>query len=885
MRVVGEWLLVFVMAASGMGWGPANDTPAMALAQPEARGLQQGSAMQLTGPTACPSGGCAAGQRMGMRYDFDLGSATFDSGAAPNVLVCLYAPTKWGSEPATVVSTSEGAQKPYDFPPNGKRCADAQAVPSNYSLLAERVTTFDAATKSDKLAFSFRLGDETAGAAVTGGSGTVLGRVFTWSGGAWAAAANGSVDSAQITMGSANLVSPVYVANDSAACGANTPCYINSAGDDRTTADVGVGTGLKDAVDAINARGTIIILGSYTIKSSRVLVNKAVFIEGFSDSRVTFTGTANADTCSHGMLALEERVMVRNLNIDDGTCTNPNRNLVEISSRTGLNGVEDIVLIEYSDLTGGKDAIYVRPENTDPVVVRFNQISDNSGSALFYQTAGNSSELEATANNITNNGFNPQVNCGANTSGVIEERVANHNYWGPSIPSQDTSHCVITQGKRLGAAIARDDGRPGVRGRLETVTTTRTSPDGFDNQVAFYRSGDGSDFPLYIVDHGYMAEGGPPFTGALFGSELSPCSNYWDLFLPNGVAETVADNLELFFKYSDRDGEIPGCSTVINSSSFCDQSNTPGDYPLYWYDPSSAKVTNGWDPVGARPENLTTGEGQDTRCNITNREIQVTIDNNGRPSLNDDLSYAPFVIGIPVIKSFNLFTTSQTVRVEWATNLEPDVDGFNILRGTNPNNLSAINTTRINHSGSSTTGFTYNINDNGLVNGTKYYYRLEVVRKDGRKIYSERKDVTVNAPTALPPPPTRTLPPIRPTSTQTRTTVPTQRPTRMGGSTPTPEVTGSVMPTGLDLPTLTAEGEETGLPEDGTQQPAGTEIAMVETATLAPSRTVTPTRLVAQSGANLDSGPKRWGSLLLGLLAGLAMLGALGSWWYYSARK
>ena len=63
----------------------------LAIAQPTT--LAQGG-LTMTGPLACPSTGCAAGQRLNFTVEFNL--ALYDPTLQPNVQVCLYAPTDWG---------------------------------------------------------------------------------------------------------------------------------------------------------------------------------------------------------------------------------------------------------------------------------------------------------------------------------------------------------------------------------------------------------------------------------------------------------------------------------------------------------------------------------------------------------------------------------------------------------------------------------------------------------------------------------------------------------------------------------------------------------------------------------------------------------------------
>ena len=228
------------------------------------------------------------------------------------------------------------------------------------------------------------------------------------------------------------------------------------------------------------------------------------------------------------------------------------------------------------------------------------------------------------------------------------------------------------------------------------------------------------------------------------------------MFLADGEVVANTNKLELILKYYDKEGKTPGCLAVINSTQYCDQDVDPGDYPLFWLDPSASPVTNWWNPVGAPPEKLDTVDGQITTCNIAANEIKVSIDNtDNRPNLAD-LHYTPFMVGIPVIKSFKPLASSQSVQLVWVTNNEPDISGFFLLRGTSETNLAPINGDIIPHSGNASSGYSYSRTDSGRVNGITYYYRLQVVRTDGYSFYSAIEPITVNAATATPIPPTLT---------------------------------------------------------------------------------------------------------------------------------
>ena len=924
MRIAGQWMLIFVLAlgffvppasaASGPG-DPPSAVPGRAPAL-------QGALLAMTSPTACPGAGCAAGQRLNMRYDFIPSGLRAATEPDRNLKICIYAPNSWavGPESVIVAETGEITGKSY-VPPEAADagCTGDDAKPNGYSLIMERVAALDQNTFADALGFGFNLGVSASG------SGRVLARLLTHDGARWNVLSSQQATSTP-TLTILPTSSRVFVANDAASCGTGVPCYINS-GDDLPG---GYGTGLRDAVDAAPVDATIYVMGSYQVKGYPVNIYKKVVVTGHSDSRISYGGQ---NQCSNAILMLTGEVTLRELNISDGVCTNPSRNLIEVNASAN-------VLIERNDLTGGKDAITIA-DNTGGVTVRFNSIANNTGYAVRAAGATGGAPLLITGNNI----ISQPVNCAESATEAPGNRRANHNYWGSSTPTEADSKCKIDANKRLGMPIALETNAPGVRAQQVTVTDTRPASGPFDNQISYKRTG-GEDFPLVIVDHGYGAAGGPPFSYTRYESP-SPCSNYWDVFLPDGVNPSGA--LELFFKY-DR---TTSCMATINSSQYCDQTSTVSKYPLYWYNP--AGTDNRWITTGSKLNSST--DGQVTTCE-GNNEIRVVLDNNGRPSLDNDLRFVPFMVGVPVIRSFEPRASTQTITINWSTNNEPDVIGFYVLRGVKDGPLSPIGDL-IPHSGTNLVGKTYSLIDAGRVNGVTYDYRLQVVRGDGISIYSNIVSIAANPATITPTPTITQSPTPRPTNTPWPTFVPTRQPTRFITSTPmilrtsTPRPTSLVLPTRtntLDMtqpgapatatslartrealpafPTSTLLGPRrtgtgtvlapgkpgtpgtpgtpaatgypvamvsgtasTGYPaggsgEEGTAE-AGTPGAGTPDAatTGTPGATSSPTGSLspgaAVGGLNASGGPSPWLSLLLGLLAGLAATGGLGAAWYF----
>jgi hypothetical protein len=913
-QAAGRCILILIISLSVSGAAPVS----AGAAQPAAGSALQTMALRLEAPSACPSGGCAAGQRLTMHFEFD--PSGFIDSSAPNVKICAYTPTDWGVPANSAVAADKGEVTDAPYTAEGANgCTEDNAPPSGYSLTLERLTTLSAGAFADALNFSFRLGPQATGNRLA------LARVFV---------RNDADDTTPWVMRSATspilqltgTASTSYVANDAASCGTKSPCYLNSGGDRPD----GISTGLKDAVDAAPSGATVVIVGNYTIKSNTVLVDKDMDLTGMDDATLTYAGPA-ACTDSPPMLLLKGAISLHDLNINDGNCTTPDRVLVRVDT-------SDSVFITSNDLYSGNNAIEIA-DNTGPVTIRYNDINGNAGYALYDEGSSNNAPLDLTANNLsanqTDNPTVPPVECAAGSETALPNRQANHNYWGSSFPGADKTHCLMPEGKRLGMSIAHNDGSPGVKAQQVLVQDSKNYA--FDDQIAYQRTGGDNDFDLVIVNHGYASAGGPPFTLALGGESPSPCSNYWDVFLP--VGRQGSGTLELFFKYD----KTAGCVAAINSSLYCDQTTDSGKYPLFWYDPATDS-TKWWDTTGLRPQNLSSGEGQVTKCDMTNKEMQVSIDGTGRPDLITDLAYAPFMVGVPVIRSFLPLARNQQVDVTWTTNNEPDISGFYVLRRLEgETNFSPISDL-IPHTGTALVGRAYSYPDTGRTNGVRYYYRLQVVRTDGVSIYSAIESVVANVATITPTLTqmatfTRTVQFTTPTRTFTR--VAAQAPTRQVTPSPTrrlltPSATFLVLPIGTNdgsgtpgssgtpLPPaeyrITAEDQCAGIaarfnvsvesliqlngincdllpvgkvilipqPTQASSQQAtsagGTPIAMLnDSPTPSPSSTAGLMDGTIEGRGNTRANP--WLSLLFGILTGMASISVLGGWWYFRLKR
>jgi hypothetical protein len=785
------------------------------------------NAVTLVSPSACPSSGCAGGQRLNMRADFNLG--IYDPGRSPNVQVCVYSPINWS--PTAFNSGTTGGVSGVNYSESITNC---ETSPANYNLLGGAISTLPANAFGDSLNFAFRLGS-TASA-----SGSILVRVLEQnSSGSW-------IDTGQtfsaipVTAKGSN----VFVANDAAACSVNSPCYVNS-GDDSAG---GMGTGLKDAIDTSAAPITINVLGSYMIKSSSVILNNPHLVTGVNNASLGYQG----GDCSQPMLNITAGAAVRHLTITSTSCTTSNRDLLLINSTNP-------VAIESNDLTNGKDAIRIASGTSAAVEVRYNNITFNSGYGIYIATP-TTGQLDVVANNIFSNRSGAQVECNGTGNGV-----ADHNFWGVQSTSSAISQCTFSDSKRLGAAIQDNSNGPGVN--AQQVTANSTLSYAFNNQIGYELSGGDSSLGLYIVNHGAGSAANIPFTGGQPGNPI-PCSNYWDVFLANSAAPASSDILTLHFKYN----LSSACITTIASTRFCNQTADPSQYPLYWYELSA----NTW---------ATTGQigGKETTCNLDQNEIAVAIDGSaGRPGFND-LARVPFVVGLPgepsvvVISSFTAQPGSQKVTLDWTTSSEVNTNGFIVMRSTQQDTGFVEISSLILHKGTNLSGASYEyIDQQDLVNGTTYYYRLKVVNFDLTTVMTGTISVTPIPATATPtstrtitPTPTRTLP--SPTPTRTRTFYPTSTrifksstPTRTSTATPTspfqtvtytPSATLSLTPSGNQTTTITPDtGDTTLSPSPG----ASTQLAyiretrtalarMSQTATLVitPTKTASPPSLTS----------------------------------------
>jgi len=590
------------------------------LRQPVSEDLQSGSLTQVS-PASCPSSGCSAGQRLNLKVDYDL--SAYQPGT-PNVQVCVYTPINWSSYLATENNTGLVSGGNYTF-----STTNCETPPSaDYNLAGGWSASLGNGLFGDSLIFPLRIGKT----ATT--TGTVLVRVLEYDGAGWTRTLQTFL-SIPVT----RALAQSYVGNDAAACSVYYPCYINSA-DDLSS---GYGTGLKDAIDAALTDQVITVLGSYLVKTNTVIVDQAVTIQGQNGSSLSGSGSI----CAQPVLKLKAAAVLSNLTISDGSCTSPSRDLVTVETPAN-------VILESLTLTGGKNAVHATLTQTGNLLMQFNQVTGNSAYAVFWENPASTGTLTAVGNNFyNNNSTDIQVEC--SLKGKVD-----HNYWGAGIDVATAApNCTASQNLALGAAGLVTSGQPGVAGELVTVSDAVDYAQ--NNKIGYQWSAavpDAiTDFEMYIVNHGSTIPESIPYSNGLPGS-MTPCSSFFDVFLPDTLTLPDGINISLFVKYN----LTSSCITTIESTRYCGQTEIPPDpseYPLVWYNQASST----WITTGA----VTTG--QPTVCLMDSNEIKVTLDGvDGKPDLAN-LRNLAIGVGLPgqpsavVIRNARVSNASDSILI------------------------------------------------------------------------------------------------------------------------------------------------------------------------------------------------------------------------------
>lgn len=787
--------------------------------------------LSMDSPDECPAGGCAAGQRINFLLEYDT-QVKYTSDA--NTQICIYtladnksggngpwAELDWISDSGLITNVDY-----IDGDPEDKCSPGAQE-----KILAEANAQLPDTATSDQLEFALQLHANATN------NGHVRAEIFQ----ANMAGVFIKSDAQKIDIEISPITTSVYVSQIADGCDQYFPCYVNS-GDDEPE---GIGTGLRDAIRAVDQGSEIIVLNDYFIKDHGVLVDKNLTLRGDSGARITYNG----DQYGEPMLIFRAGGLIKDLIIDDGHWEYPSRILIQADT------AEDLT-IEHNTLTSASRAVDIR-NNTGSLDVIFNHIINNDGEAIY--SMNTSGKLMIYANNIINNGGAEQVHCSNNDS-------ANHNYWGEQNDAETSApDCDALNDMQLGAPILISTGGTGVEALIKKVTTTLTY-DIFDNDIGFKHT-NGNDFEIVVVNHGEGDDSNIPFLEEAGG--IDPCSNFYDIFLAENANAT---DLVLSLKY-DR---TTSCRYKIESDDYCDQDDDMSKYPLWWYDPAK-NVTDGWDRTGQDPEGSGAADekGQKTVCNMDNNTINVTIDNSGRPGLLNDLWFTPFVTGLPessitLSKFTGEFINSKNY-LNWTTTSEKNIKEFNIYRSetrTGDYSLIASGIEAVGNTESDSTIF-YSYEDTKISSNETYFYKLAVIDNVGDtvKTFGPIDIVTSNPtktatlyPTLTPVYDPNTATPRKPT--QVRTYHPSPIPSRTNYIKPTVTltITGTIdtgfgYPAGTSTPSTNSQSPTHDIEEAQTNTPTTPETS--------------PTRTTEVSQGERQFG---WAYLIIGAIGGLVLL-------------
>ncbi len=662
----------------------------------------------------------------------------------------------------------------------------------------------------------------------------------------------------------------VYVATSPAECGDFTPCYINTDGVDEPN---GTGTGLRDAVNALNPGDEIVVLGNYLVKDHTVLIDKNLIILGQDNSLITYNGT----NCSVPMLNFTAGGILKDLTIVGADCSGVSRNLVSINSQIDLS-------IEHTTLTDGGRAVDIK-SGDGTVTLAFNHITGNQDYALYQGKGLGSGTVKIYANNIHSNRVGAQVNC--NNLGT-----ADHNFWGEGVlASSGSEFCTVSEAKTLGAPILTSANAPGAQALMQTVTDIFAAA--FDNNIALKRNS-GGNYDLVIVNHGQGTTENIPFLG-VGTTPIIACSNIYDIFLAEGA---IASDLVLSIKY-DLNAD---CISKIESVDFCG-SNDSSKIPLWWYDPLN-NLTDGWDRTGQIPagDNPLNEGGQLTSCNTVEDRLEVVIDTSGRPGISKDLNFTPFLAGLPIgssdIKTFGAVLDIDEVNLSWETGIESSISGYHVLRASSETGPYSRISPFISAIGSNALyQYTDVLNTSDF--NKNFYYKIEIINSYGDTIRTHGpQSILTSTPTptftaTITPTPTRTLYPTRtpyPTSTpgptrtatlyyyrsptsfyRPRTSTPFNTPTQVRTERPTSTITPTIDETSLAAQSPSAEFVTVTPTKSRTPFP---------TTTLQP--TTTPTQVPTQEPIINDQEQNPWIYLLIGTSSGLGFLGLAS---FYLSKK
>ena len=286
---------------------------------------------------------------------------------------------------------------------------DCPGLPNNYSVAWSVSNPDDFADAGDTVSFSFT---------IPTGANTETFRLRQRNPGGWVGLLNRTLTI--LTVGAT-----AYVANDTATCGANTPC--------KTGQDA-----LNWALDNVTSPGTVIVLGTYNMNpaiTADLTTAKTVILTGSSGASLNNAPGACSSNAMVEVNHAAASLTVNNLTID-GTCSSGNRSAGVLNTdgsttvSTGTNAIRDF--------SGAGNAA---AEVAGGAMVVENNTFDNNNTAM----EQNGGTLYAFANNVTTN---TGGNAAVHTSGTFNVRC---NYWGSATISASMS---ADYSERLGAQVA-----------------------------------------------------------------------------------------------------------------------------------------------------------------------------------------------------------------------------------------------------------------------------------------------------------------------------------------------------------------------------------------------------------------------------------------------
>jgi len=276
------------------------------------------------------------------------------------------------------------------------------------------------------------------------------------------------------------------------------------------------------------------------------------------------------------------------------------------------------------------------------------------------------------------------------------------------------------------------------------LTTTSTDPNTANNTASATCQGV-ADLSVTKSDGDYNAD--PyPYVGDAFKYTVTVTNKAGSAYAKGVV---MVDTLDAYLEYLSDDGNAAWPITIngVNAGSVCswvDNGIDPvgaggtltcqlGDIPggqskvvEFWTRVQPGGPTAGIIEIG---DSCTTADSSDV-CNVVNvttQSLETATENNSASEPKD--------VGAPtavVLSDFKAIGKPLKIKLEWTTESEFEVAGFNLYRAKSAEGDRVLITpTMIPIQGTDTTGFTYIYKDKGLKANKVYYYWLETIDTNG----------------------------------------------------------------------------------------------------------------------------------------------------------